>query len=214
MKIGIVGAECSGKSTLASALHAALQNSYPSVTVITEYLREWTALHGRPPIAHEQDHVAAEQVLRVQQAQTACVVIDTTPLVTAVYSDVLFHDSSLYKAAVEFQRSLDVTLLLCLDLPWVPDGIQRDGVAMQQRMDTRLRETLLLHRLPFASICGAGPQRLEAALRAIDQADATHRGQRRATQGPAWTWVCETCSDAECEHRMFSRLTQPHSVRV
>ena len=214
MKIGIVGAECSGKSTLASALHSALQNSYPSVAVIAEYLREWTTLHGRPPIAHEQDHVATAQVLRAQQAQTACVVIDTTPLVTAVYSDVLFHDSSLYKAGVEFQRSLDVTLLLCLDLPWMPDGIQRDGVAMQQRIDTRLREILLLHRLPFASICGAGPQRLDAALRAIDQADATRRGQRRATRGPAWTWACETCSDADCEHRMFSRLTQPHSVRV
>jgi HTH-type transcriptional repressor of NAD biosynthesis genes len=214
MKIGIVGAECSGKSTLATELHAALQNSYPSVTVVAEYLREWTALHGRPPIAHEQEHVATAQVLRVQQAQTACVVIDTTPLVTAVYSDVLFHDSSLYKAAVVFQRSLDVTLLLCLDLPWVADGIQRDGVAMQQRIDTRLREILLLHRLPFASIYGAGPQRLEAALRAIDQADATRPVRRPTPQGPAWTWTCETCSDADCEHRMFSRLTQAHSVRV
>lgn len=214
MKIGIVGAECSGKTTLASALQSSLQYKYPSVTVINEYLREWTALHGRPPTAHEQDHVATTQLLRVNQTRAACVVVDTTPLLTAVYSDVLFHDSSLYTAAVVFQRSLDVTLLLCLDLPWVADGIQRDGVAMQQRIDTRLREILLLHRLPFASIYGAGHQRLEASLLAIDQADAKRRGERRATRGPAWTWACETCSDADCEHRLFSRLTPPLSVRV
>lgn len=214
MKIGIVGAECSGKSTLASALHTALQSHYASVALIPEYLREWSAQHGRPPQAHEQDHVANTQAARIQQAPPACVVADTTPLVTAVYSDVLFHDSRLYEAAVEFQRSLDITLLACLDLPWVADGIQRDGVAMQQRIDARLRDVLLAHQLPFASVYGVGPQRLQAALQAIAHADATQRARLPAALGPAWKWVCDTCSDADCEHRLFSRLTRPASVRV
>lgn len=214
MKIGIVGAECSGKSTLSSALHTTLQSRYASVALIPEYLRAWSAQHGRPPQAHEQDHIANTQAAHILQAQAACVVADTTPLVTAVYSDVLFHDSSLYDSAVGFQRSLDLTLLACLDLPWVADGIQRDGVAMQQRIDARLREVLLAHHLPFATVYGLGPQRLQAALQAIDHTDAMRRAQLPAAQGPAWTWVCDTCSDADCEHRLFSRLTQPASVRV
>lgn len=214
MKIGIVGAECSGKSTLSAELHIALQSRYASVALIPEYLREWSAQHGRPPLAHEQAHVAHTQGAHIQQAQGACVVADTTPLMTAVYSDVLFHDRSLYDAAIAFQRSLDITLLACLDLPWVADGIQRDGVAMQQRIDARLREVLLAHQLPFATVYGVGPQRRQAALQAIAHADATQRARLPAAQGPAWTWVCDTCSDADCEHRLFSRLTQPASVRV
>lgn len=214
MKIGIVGAECSGKSTLSAALRTALQKRYASVELVSEYLREWSAEHGRPPQSHEQRHVADTQAARILQAQASCVVADTTPLVTAVYSDVLFHDKSLYAAAVVFQRSLDITLLACLDLPWVADGIQRDGVAMQRRVDTRLREVLLAQRLPFATVYGLGPLRLQAALQAIDHADARQRAQLPTPEGPTWTWVCDTCSDADCEHRLFSRLTQPALVRV
>jgi len=214
MKIGIVGAECSGKSTLSHALHTALQARYASVELIPEYLRTWSEQHGRPPQAHEQAHVADTQAARIAQAKANCVVADTTPLVTAVYSDVLFHDSSLYDDAIAFQRSLDVTLFACLDLPWVADGIQRDGVAMQQRIDTRMREVLLAHRLPFATVYGQGPLRLQAALQALDHADAKQRAQLPAAAGSAWTWVCDTCSDADCEHRLFSRLTHAASVRV
>lgn len=214
MKIGIVGAECSGKSTLSHALHTALQPRYGSVELIPEYLRTWSAQHGRPPQAHEQSHVADTQAARIAQARAACVVADTTPLVTAVYSDMLFHDNSLYDAAIAFQRSLDVTLLACLDLPWVADGIQRDGVAMQRRVDARLREVLLAQRLPFATVYGLGPLRLQAALQAITHADARQRAQLPSTAGPAWVWVCDTCSDADCEHRLFSRLTPTTSVRV
>ncbi len=214
MKIGIVGAECSGKSTLSQALYTTLQSRFTSVDCIPEYLRTWSALHGRPPQAHEQQHVADTQAAHIEQAEADCVIADTTPLVTAVYSDVLFQDSSLYVTAIPFQRRLDLTLLACLDLPWVADGIQRDGVAMQQRIDERLREVLLTHQIPFATVYGLGPRRLQAALQAIDHADALQRAQLPATSSAAWAWVCDTCSDAECEHRLFSRLTQEASVRV
>ena len=170
MKIGIVGAECCGKSTLSEALRTALRPRYPDAALIPEYLREWSARHGRPPQAHEQADVAKTQGQRITHAASSCVVADTTPLVTAVYSDVLFNDVSLYPDALEFQRTLDLTLLAGLDLPWVADGFQRDGVAMQQRIDDRLRQVLLEARIPFVTIYGQGAQRLQAALLAIDQA--------------------------------------------
>ncbi|MDZ7921258.1 ATP-binding protein [Rhodoferax sp.] len=214
MKIGIVGAECSGKSTLSTWLSIELKSRYASVALIPEYLREWSTHHGRPPRAHEQAHVASTQAAHIRQAQAICVVADTTPLVTAVYSDVLFQDSSLYGSAVTFQRSLDLTLLACVDLPWVADGIQRDGVAVQRRIDARLREVLLTHQLPFATVYGLGAHRQQAALQAIDHADATHRAGLPASQGPTWAWICDTCSDADCEHRLFSRLTRPPLVGV
>lgn len=206
MKIGILGAECSGKSTLAHALVTLLTATYPDITVIDEYLRTWCAEHGRPPQAHEQAHVAHTQAQRIRQAASACVIADTTPLVTAVYSDVLFNDPTLYPEAIAFQRTLDVTLLMGLDIAWVADGIQRDGMAMQQRIDTRLRETLLAHQLPFASVYGQGAERTEAALTAITHTNTKHRAQQGT--GQPWVWVCDTCSDAACEHRLFRRFTQ------
>lgn len=206
MKIAILGAECSGKSTLSHALAAPLAAIYPEVNVIDEYLRTWCDRHGRPPQAHEQAHVAQTQAQRIQAASAACVIADTTPLVTAVYSDVLFNDPTLYPEAIAFQRTLDATLVMGLDVEWVADGIQRDGLAIRQRIDTRLREILLAHQLPFASVYGQGPRRTEAALGALTHADTKHHA--RQDTGPPWVWVCDTCSDADCEHRLFSRLTQ------
>lgn len=209
MKIAILGAECSGKSTLSQALLAPLATFYPEVTVIDEYLRTWCNAHGRPPQAHEQAHVAHIQAQRIQQATAACVVVDTTPLITAVYSDVLFNDPTLYPEAIAFQRTLDATLVMGLDVAWVADGIQRDGLAIRQRMDARLREVLLAHKLPFASVYGQGARRTEAALTALTHASTKHHAPQ--DNGQPWVWVCDTCSDATCEHRLFSRLT-PNSV--
>lgn len=202
MKIGIVGAECCGKSTLSTALHSALNTRYPGIALVTEYLREWSEAHGRPPRAPEQAAVAEVQRQRISAATH--VIADTTPLVTAVYSDVLFQDSSLYPTALDFQRSLSLTLLAGLDLPWVADGIQRDGVAVQQRIDARLREVLLEAQVPFVTIYGRGAQRVQAALQALDQLEGLSSTERNAS--PPWVWVCDSCSDAECEHRLFSRL--------
>lgn len=205
MKIAILGAECSGKSTLSHALAAPLADIYPEVTVVDEYLRTWCDAHGRPPRAHEQAHVAHMQAQRIQTAPAACVIADTTPLVTAVYSDVLFDDLMLYTEAIAFQRTLDVTLVMGLDVAWVADGIQRDGLAIRQRIDARLREVLLAHQIPFASVYGQGPQRTEAALTALTHAATKHRAVLEG--GQPWVWMCDTCSDAACEHRLFRRLT-------
>ena len=139
--------------------------------------------------------------------------VNGVPCNTAVFTN-LTRDHLDYHWTMEAYGAAKARLLACLDLPWVADGIQRDGVAMQQRIDARLRDVLLAHQLPFATVYGVGPQRLQAALQAVDHADATRRAQLPAAQGPAWTWVCDTCSDADCEHRLFSRLTQPASVRV
>jgi HTH-type transcriptional regulator, transcriptional repressor of NAD biosynthesis genes len=202
VKIGIVGAECCGKSTLSTALHSALQARYPGIVLVTEYLREWSDAHGRPPRAPEQAAVAEMQRQRISAATH--VIADTTPLVTAVYSDVLFQDSSLYPAALDFQRSLSLTLLTGLDLPWVADGIQRDGVVAQQRIDARLREVLLEARIPFVTIYGQGLQRLQATLQALDRLEGA--GNSDYGTSTPWVWVCDSCSDPECEHRLFSRL--------
>ncbi len=174
LRIAIVGAESTGKSTLAHALGAAL-GAAPAprggrrVAVVDEWLRTWCETAGRTPRAEEQAAILREQHARIEAAAAshAIVVADTTALSTAVYSRLLFGDCSLECEAVERHRSMDATLLTAIDLPWVADGHQRDGPQVREPVDTALRELLARHRLPFSVIGGQGSARLAQAVAAL-----------------------------------------------
>jgi hypothetical protein len=79
--------------------------------------------------------IATEQARAVEQAPPGWVVADTTPLMTAVYSHMLFDDDSLYPMALAHQALYDSTLVTGLDLPWVADGLQRDGPHAREPVD-------------------------------------------------------------------------------
>ena len=96
--------------------------------------------------------------------QTKQVLADTTPLMTAVYSDLLFQDTRLYADAARHQQGYALTLLTGLDLPWVADGLQRDGPQVREPVDARLRQALrhvAHHRRPdlgFGEIAALHPR--------------------------------------------------------
>jgi len=162
--VALLGAECTGKSTLAEALAARF-----NAGLVPEYLREWCDTHGRTPLQHEQTHIAAEQAARIEAAarQHALVICDTTPLITALCSQHYFNDDSLLADALAFQRRCDLTLLCAPDLPWQADGIQRDGPAVRERFDARLRKALAQAGLAWSDIQGDWPERLDLALAAL-----------------------------------------------
>lgn len=163
-RVALLGAECTGKSTLGEALARRL-----GAGLVPEYLREWCAVQGRTPLRHEQAHIAAEQAARIEAAarEHALVFCDTTPLITALCSQHYFDDDSLLVEAVAFQRRCDLTLLCAPDLPWQADGILRDGPEVRARFDARLRAALQAHALPWVDIQGSDAARLAAALRAV-----------------------------------------------
>ena len=164
--VALLGAECTGKSTLAEALAGRL-----GAGLVTEYLREWCDTHGRTPRVDEQAHIAAEQAARIEAAasQHALVVCDTTPLITALCSQHYFQDDSLLPGTLAFQRRCDLTLVCAPDLPWQPDGIQRDGPEVRARFDARLRAALSTHGLPWVDITGDEATRLATALAALQR---------------------------------------------
>ena len=100
-------------------------------------------------------------------------------------------------------QALAHLLLMGLDLP-APVGMQ----PYQTAADLDLREALGRAGVPYSVIYGLGPARLRNALDALNlaaplaflpEADASVR------QRP-WVWVCDTCSDPVCEHRLLSSL--------
>ena len=202
LTLAILGAECTGKSSLVAALQAHWQARGAKVQVVHEVLRQWCDQHGRTPLAQEQIAIAQAQAALTEHAAKADYLIaDTSPLMTAIYSDVLFQDPSLYPFALKHQRIYQYNLIAGLDLPWQADGIQRDGPDMRRRVDARLRDVLQREGLAFSIVYGTGPARLASALAVLEPGVSTVPQARGS-----WRWLCDKCSDADCEHRLFSDL--------
>jgi nicotinamide riboside kinase len=216
--IAIVGAESTGKTALAQALAERLAvDTGLRCRAIGEVLRDWCNQRGRTPRVDEQAAIAHEQARRIDEARQAVdiVIADTTPLMTAVYSELLFADRSLHAFALEQQAAYAITLLTALDLPWVADGLQRDGPHVRVPVDTAVRQALLSASLGWSVVAGQGDNRLDAALDAITplllarptpRQGLLTRFQQSDARQPQWRWFCETCDEPGCEHAALATL--------
>lgn len=211
LRIALLGAESTGKTRLAEDLAAHLRGRGLLALAVPEALRAWCAAAGRAPRPEEQLAIAQAQERQVDEAAAAgaeFVLADTTALMVLAYSGMLFEDHPLYRFAFERQRGYDATLVTGLDLPWTPDGLQRDAAQPREPVDALVRTLLQRAGVPFRVVYGSGAQRVDnalAALAGILPPGAVDRAPGGREAGP-WIWSCEKCSDPECEHRLFSRL--------
>jgi len=144
---------------------------------VPEYLRTFTDAHRRTPRQDEQAHILQKQLrleedalqLARQQGHTV-VFCDTAPLLTAVYSDCVFADASLYPQARSLHARYALTLFLQPDIPWQADGLQRDGAAMRAAVHAAIERELTDGTWPVLRIAGTAGQRLAVAGEAITHA--------------------------------------------
>ena len=133
-RIGLIGGECTGKSTLAVALAENLPAG-----IVAETLREFVEREGRTPREDEQRDLMAEHRAREDAASDSCrlpaLVSDPASFMTAVYSVLYFDDDSLVVEAAELARRYALLAWCDVDLPWSPDGLHRDGPAHRNRAD-------------------------------------------------------------------------------
>lgn len=203
--VAILGAESTGKTQLANELGEALAGNGLDVAVVTEYLREFCDTHGRTPRVEEQRGIAAEQARRIAAAAALhdIVVADTTALMVAVYSDMIFGDTSLYESALKDHRDPVLTLVTALDLPWQADGILRDGPHVREPVNRLLRAALHRAEASYSVISGFGTDRLASALTAVRHALNAPNAAREAAANPKWQWLCDRCSDGDCERHIL-----------
>ena len=230
VRIALLGAESTGKTQLAVDLTQTLNAMDIEAVNVPETLRAWCDAQGRTPMMHEQLGIAEQQADRIFSIQSGWVIADTSPLMTAVYSDFIFQDVSLYDMALAHQSKFDLTLVMGLDIAWVPDGLQRDGAHVREPIDNMIRQALQKAQVPFKVIYGKDENRLSAALMAIReglghlneglanklaafQAAQTLRTDSQYGLNKGKTaWRCDLCSDADCEHRLFSDLLKPDAA--
>lgn len=160
LRIAILGAEATGKSTLAAELAAHYHTLW-----VPEYLREFVETTQRPPVAAEQLLIATTQLRREAESakrvlenaaqgmgqgmvQTSSLLFcDTTPLMTAIYSEHYFVEADSALARLAAAHDYAATIVTAPSMPWVADGMQRDSDAVRQKV-----HHTLLHKLQQAGI--------------------------------------------------------------
>ena len=205
--IALVGAESTGKTTLAHELTRVLSGRGLDAVMVPEALRDFCVQQGRTPTVHEQAAIASEQTRRIHEASQghSVVLADTTALMTAIYSEYIFDDRSLYETALRDHALSDLTLLTSLDLAWTADGLQRDGAHVREPVDSLIRQALQHHGLGYHVVAGQGVARVEHGLAAIEHLIDAPQRQLRAASSPRWRWYCDHCDDGECEQHGLTR---------
>ena len=193
IRIGLIGGECTGKSTMAAMLAERLSGS-----VASEVLREFVATQGRAPRREEQRQVMLDQIAREESVMGAMigqsangvrvVIGDPAPAMTALYSHVYYDDNSLLVSAVQHTGNYDLILWCRADIPWVPDPGQRDGPEYRALVDARIglfvHDSLAPAGIGVVELNGGDDARLATALSALDERFAA---VPRAWQPPAGT---------------------------
>jgi nicotinamide riboside kinase len=165
--IALVGAESTGKTSLAQALALRI-----NAVCLPEYLRDFCDRLGRAPKPNEQAQIVAGQLAAERAAMqsavkangAALVIVDSTPLLTAIYSSEYFADDSLLMVALRHQRSYALTFVADSDIAWVADGMQRDGPLVRERCQRRLIDLLQQHEIDFVLLRGDLETRSATAL--------------------------------------------------
>ena len=165
MRIAILGAESTGKSTLAQALAARHDTVW-----VPEYLREFVDTEQRVPHEEDQLGIARTQLAREQALLPRArrlLVCDTAPLLTAVYSRIYWGRVPPALLALEAEHDYALTFVADIDLPWVPDGLQRESETVRRRVHACLLEVLAEHGIAFTLLSGDLAQRVRQVEDAI-----------------------------------------------
>ena len=161
IRVAILGAESTGKSTLA----AALAQRHRTVWV-PEYLREFVTTEQRVPFEADQVRIARVQMAREDAAAAGArnfLFCDTTPFMTALYSDVYWGQVDPALAALDQHYDYAVTLVASPDMPWVADGLQRESAAVRQHVHQALVAKLEQRAIAHTLLSGSPEQRLAQA---------------------------------------------------
>lgn len=170
-RICLVGAESTGKTTIAQALA-----EYYKTVWVPEYGREYSEknLTGKGYIwrSEEFTHIAAKQC-EIEEASSRranrVLICDTDAFATAIwYQRYMGERSQEVEAIVARHRRPDLYLVTDIDTPFVEDGT-RDGESIRDWMHNAFIEALTTENRPFEILKGPFQERLRQAVEHIDR---------------------------------------------
>lgn len=122
-KVGIIGPESSGKSTLARYL----AKRYSGV-LIPEYAREYVEQKGTTEVTFDElCAIAKHQIEELENLSSSLYFFDTELIVTKVWFDYAFGRVPEWLNENIHRFPMDVYLLTYPDIAWVPDPARSNG---------------------------------------------------------------------------------------
>jgi NadR type nicotinamide-nucleotide adenylyltransferase len=165
IKIAVVGPESTGKSTMS----AYLANHYQTVWV-PEYARGYCEKLTQPPTWQDEINMFHGQIaLEAELLPKAnkILICDTTFITVKIWSDQIFGSSPQEVLDELPKHPYDLYLLLNIDLPWQDDPL-RDFPHMREHFMSVWHKELDALNANYVLISGAGPERYDRAVAAVD----------------------------------------------
>ena len=169
------GPESTGKSTMAPRL----ARHFDTVCV-AEFGRTYTEMFGIGWTMADLVGIARAHDAKVRAAVASNpppVILDTDPLMTCVWAEMLYGRHDPWFDA--WTNTADLYLLFDIDLPWIADGTRMFGTFAERQKFFDLSRAILDRRgVRWAMVSGADDARFMNALAAID---AARKGLRAAS---------------------------------
>lgn len=164
-RVAILGAESTGKTTLARALADHFQTVW-----VPEYAREVLATGSLPCTPQDMLLIARGQVAledRWARQANRLLICDTNLLTTQVWHEHYFGDCPPEIQRLASERTANLYLLCGPDVPWVSDGL-RDSPNHRQWFHERFQHELAARALPTRLLTGQFDRRLAEAVAAVE----------------------------------------------
>jgi len=160
------GPESTGKSSMLPRL----AQHFGGVPCVPEFGRTYCEAFGTDLTMADLVEIGKGHDAQVRAALSQRhypVIVDTDPLMTAVWADMMFGRRDPWFAT--WTNTADIYLLYDIDLPWVQDGMRMFGTAAERRRFMALSEAVLVERgVRWARVGGEGSTRFLNSLKAIE----------------------------------------------
>lgn len=165
-RVVVFGPESSGKSTLAEALARRFATAW-----VPEYARTWLEAFARAPVAEDMPAIARGQAASedaLARNADGVLIADTDPLLTVVWSEVLFGAVDPEVSRLAEARAADLYLLTDPEVPWVADAVRYQPEPRARRaFFARCREVLEARGRRYVVVQGTWEERTRIAEAAV-----------------------------------------------
>ena len=144
MRIGIIGPESTGKSTLAQAIATRLGGKF-----VQEYARTFVEQKGTTEVSWDElCRIAQKQIDELAEAAEGLWIFDTELIVTKVWFDYKYHRVPLWLEEAIHAYPMDTYLLTYPDIKWEPDPV-RENPDIRLELFERYEQEIQQLNIPY-----------------------------------------------------------------
>jgi NadR type nicotinamide-nucleotide adenylyltransferase len=167
-KIVLIGAESTGKTTLANNLAVHYQTN-----IVAEFAREYlTKTNGQYSIT-ELDSIAAGQLsaeTKAMQTANNLLFIDTNLYTIKIWSEVKYNSCSKYILDNIVDRCYDYYLLCDIDLDWQYDTLRESpSLHSRKKLMHYYTDAIMNSGVPFSIVQGKNEDRTKNAIQLLQK---------------------------------------------